>query len=227
MMLVLAANAHAIVWPSQVLTRDCSSKDWVRDPESSIPLEVVKDDHGRIYVRAQVRHFSLWGFLKKDLDAGNQMYQMEPISWWESRKHQSLIKNCTPDDVTIHAYAMPMSQWNAALESFKLGVGAEGLGVNAEADGRAGKEANPATSLPQMVPIPSDYSHWFEIPRVGTGVRSSRKAVVAIVTESNDERDGQRLRYDVEAVALPTMTLNWCVPVAFGVLLSPLTRLCQ
>lgn len=191
----LPANVHAIAWRNQVLTRDCDSDTWARDPESSVPLEIVKDDQGRIYVRAQVRHFSIWSFWKKDdLGEGDQTFKMDSISWRNRRRHRSLIKNDTPDDVTIYAYALRMSQWDVTLKSFGVGVGAQGMEANAQVDGNAHHQINAAALVPQMVPIHSGKSHWFEIPRVGAGVWSSRKAMVAIVTESNDDTDGQRLR---------------------------------
>lgn len=93
---------------------------------------------------------------------------------------------------------MRMSQWSAALESFKVGAGAEGLEASVEFAGGVRKQVNAAALLPQMVAIPSGNSHWLEIPRVGTGFWSSRKAVVAIVTTSDDEEDGRRLRYDID-----------------------------
>lgn len=192
LLLSATCNRVAGTLEEQVLTKGCDSKDWIRDPESSIPLEIVKDAQGRIYVRAQVRHFSRWSFWEKDLDAGDQMYATESISWSNRRRHQSLIKNCTDDDVTIYAFAMRMARWDVAFESFKAGAGAGDAQGTLEVVGSMHKKITAAALLPQMVAIPSGNSHWFEIPRVGT--TSSRKAVVAIVTESNDEKDGQRLR---------------------------------
>ena len=180
----------------QVLTRGCDSDQWVRDPESSKPPEIVKDDQGRIYVRAQVRHFSFWGcFKRKKLDFGPQLYHTQKIPWSQRKMHQSVIKNCTPG-VDIHVYAMQLSQWSAALESVKAGAGAEGIEANFEFGGDVHEEVNPAALIPQMVTIPSGHSHWFEIPRVGAGILSSRKAAVVIVTESSDERDGRRMRME-------------------------------
>lgn len=180
----------------QVLTKNCDSDGWVRDPESSIPLEVVKDDQGRIYVRAQVRHFCSWGCWKrKRLDFGPQLYHTEKIPWPQRKMHQSVIKNNTPG-VDIYVYAMQLSQWSAALESVKAGAGAEGFEANFEFAGDVHEEVNAAALIPQMVTIPSGHSHWFEIPRVGAGVWSSRKAAVVIVTESSDERDGRKMRME-------------------------------
>lgn len=187
---------HSFILRNQVLTRDCDSDAWGRDHESSIPLEVVKDDQGRIYVRAQVRHFCFWSCWKrKKLDFGLQMYYTQTIPWSQRKRHQSVIKNNTPG-VDIHAYAMQLSQWNAALESVKAGAGAEGFEANFEITGDVNQDVSPAAMIPQMVTIPSGHSHWFEIPRVGAGMLSSRKAAVVIVTESSDERDGRRMRME-------------------------------
>eukprot|EP00903_Cladosiphon_okamuranus_P016594 g15307.t1 len=180
----------------EVLTRACDSDTWVRDPESSIPLEVVKGDWGRVYVRARVRHFCFWGCWKrKRLDFGPQLYHTQKIPWSQRKTHRSLIKNNTPG-VDIHVYAMQMSQWSAALESVKAGAGAEGFEANFEITGDVHEEVNPVALIPQMVTIPSGHSHWFEIPRVGGGVWSSRKAAVVIVTETSDEKDGRRMRME-------------------------------
>lgn len=182
--------------PNQVLTKNSDADTWARDPESSIPLEVVKDDQGLIYVRARVRHFSFWGCWKrKRLEFGPQVYHTEKIPWPQRRRHQSVIKNNTPG-VDIHVYAMQLSQWSAALESVKAGAGAEGFNASFEVGGDVHEDVNPAALIPQMVTIPSGYSHWFEIPRVGAGVWSSRKAAVVIVTESSDEKDGRRMRME-------------------------------
>lgn len=182
---------------NQVLTRDCDSNPWVRDPESSKPPEIVKDDRGRVYVRARVRHFSFWGcFKRKKLDFGPQLYHTQKIPWAQRKTHQSVIKDCTPGGVDIHVYAMQLSQWSAALESVKAGAGAEGVEATFEFGGDVHEEVSPAALIPQMVTIPSGHSHWFEIPRVGAGVLSSRKAAVVIVTESSDDRDGRRMRME-------------------------------
>eukprot|EP00752_Nemacystus_decipiens_P012608 g11166.t2 len=178
----------------EVLTRGCDSDSWARDPEYSKPPEIVKDDQGRVYVRVQVRHFSFWSCWKK-IDIGPQIYHTQDIPWPQRRMHQSLIKNKTPG-VDIHVYAMQLSQWSAALESVKAGAGAEGINANFELGGDLHEEVNPAALIPQMVTIPPGYSHWFEIPRVGAGITSSRKAAVVIVTESSDERDGRKMRME-------------------------------
>ncbi|CAM9988318.1 unnamed protein product [Ectocarpus sp. 12 AP-2014] len=101
---------------------------------------------------------------------------------------------------------MRMSQWNAALESVKAGAGVEGFQANFEFTGDVRQNVNPAALVPQMVTIPSGHSHWIEVPRVGAGFRSSRKAVVMIVTEFNDESDGKRMRLEaVEHLRSRTM----------------------
>lgn len=201
-----ADNARTLFeWRKQVLTKNGDSDGWGRDPESSIPLEIVKDDQGNIYVRAQVRHFCFWGFFKNKLDFGPQLYHMQTIPWSQRRRHQSIIKNDTPG-MDIHVYVMRMSQWAAALESVKAGAGQEGFEANFEMAGDLREEVNPAALIPQMVTIPPEHSHWFEIPRVGSGFRSSRRAVVVIVTESIDERDGRKMRMEsVEHLRCGTM----------------------
>eukprot|EP00903_Cladosiphon_okamuranus_P010680 g10097.t1 len=183
----------------EVLTKDCSSKPWVRDPERSIPLEIVKDDLGKIYVRAQVRHFSLWGFFKKkeSLDFGRQGYKDDLIPWHQRRRHRSLIKNDNDGNVNILVYVMRMSQWSAAVESATVGAGVDGFGGSIELSGGVRKQVNPAAGLPQGATIQPGHSHWVEIPRVGTGFWSCRKAVVAIVTtESNGGDGGGRMRLE-------------------------------
>lgn len=156
----------------QVLTEDSNSKGWVRDPESrSVPLEIVKDEQGRIYVRAQVRHFCWWIFCRRDrLDKGKELYKTESIPFMDRRWHQSHVTNSTPHDITIHAFAWRMSQWDAAVESVKAGAGPEGTGVRAEVAGRLQKQVHAPALLPQMVPIPSGHSQWLEISRVGGGL---------------------------------------------------------
>ncbi|CAM9294859.1 unnamed protein product [Ectocarpus sp. 6 AP-2014] len=190
----------------EILFKDSHSEKWVRDPESSIPPEIVQDNQGKVYVRAHVRHFSCWGFFFKPLAIGPQLFQEQTIPWVQSKRHQSLIQNNTPGGVDIHIYAMRMSQWSAALESVKAGVGVEGFQANFEFTGDVRQNVNPAALVPQMVTIPSGHSHWIEVPRVGAGFRSSRKAVVMIVTEFNDENDGKRMRLEtVEHLRSRTM----------------------
>ncbi|CAM9887690.1 unnamed protein product [Ectocarpus fasciculatus] len=191
----------------EILIRDPLSDSWVRDPESSIPLEIVQDPQGNVYVRAHVRHFSCWGLFKTEpLVFGPQQYHTQTIPWAQRRRHQSVIKNNTPGGVDIHIYAMRMSQWSAALESMKAGAGIEGFQANFEFNADVHENVNPAALVPQMVTIPSGHSHWIEVPRVGAGFRSSRKAVVVIVTESNDENAGTRMRMEaVEHLRSKTM----------------------
>ncbi|CAN0204801.1 unnamed protein product [Ectocarpus sp. 4 AP-2014] len=191
----------------EILIKDSRSERWVRDPETSIPLEIVQDNQGKVYVRAHVRHFSCWGLFKtKPLVFGPEQYHTQIIPWAQRRRHQSLIQNNTPGGVDIHIYAMRMSQWSAALKSVKAGAGVEDFQANFEFTGDVRQNVNPAALVPQMVTIPSGHSHWIEVPRVGAGFRSSRKAVVIIVTESNDENDGTRIRMEaVEHLRSKTM----------------------
>eukprot|EP00752_Nemacystus_decipiens_P002384 g2250.t1 len=175
----------------EVVTRDCSSNDWIRDPEDSTPLEIVQDDHGNIYVRAQIRHFCFWRFLKK-LDFGDQCIETVRIPWTQQRRHQSIVKNETAGNVDIQVYAMRVSQWDAVVESATAGVGVEGVGVNIELSGRLSKQVHAAAMLPQMATIKPKKSHWFEIPRVGTGLLNSRKAVMFIVTTEPNSGDGKK-----------------------------------
>ncbi|CAM9258348.1 unnamed protein product [Ectocarpus sp. 4 AP-2014] len=190
----------------EILIKDPHSERWVRDPESSIPPEIVQDNQGKVYVRAHVRHFSCWGFFFKPLAIGPQLFHEQTIPWVQSKRHQSLIQNNTPGGVDIHIYAMRMSQWSAALESVKAGAGVDGFQANFEFTGDVRQNVNPAALVPQMVTIPSGHSHWIEVPRVGAGFLSSRKAVVMIVTESNDENDGKRMRLEaVEHLRSRTM----------------------
>ncbi|CAN0230267.1 unnamed protein product [Ectocarpus fasciculatus] len=93
---------------------------------------------------------------------------------------------------------MRMSQWSAALQSVKAGAGVEAFKWNFGFNGDIHENVNPATLVPQMVTIPPEHCHWIEVPRVGAGVRSSRKTVVFIVTESNDENDGRRMRLEAD-----------------------------
>ncbi|CAM9294783.1 unnamed protein product [Ectocarpus sp. 6 AP-2014] len=191
----------------EILIKDSHSERWVRDPETSIPLEIVQDNQGKVYVRAHVRHFSCWGLFKtKPLVFGPEQYHTQTIPWAQRRRNQSVIKNNTPGGVDIHIYAMRMSQWSAALESVKAGAGIEGFQANFEIAGDVHENVNPAALVPQMVTIPSGHSHWIEVPRVGAGFRSSRKAVVIIVTESNHESNGTRIRMEaVEHLRSKTM----------------------
>lgn len=202
------------VWLEQVLTKDCSSNRWVRDPERSTPLEIVKDEQGKIYVRAQVHHFCRWSLFKKKklLDMGKEEHKQERIPREQRRRHQSVIKNGTDGNVDIHVYAMRMSQWSAAVESAAAGASVEGIaGGNVEFSGSLRKQVNAAALLPQMVTIRPGHSHWFKIPRVGTGLISSRKAVMAIVTTEPDDReqDGQSMRYERDCLAL---SFTLCLP---------------
>lgn len=204
------------VWLEQVLTKDCSSNRWVRDPERSTPLEIVKDEQGKIYVRAQVHHFCRWSLFKKKklLDMGKEEHKQERIPREQRRRHQSVIKNGTDGNVDIHVYAMRMSQWSAAVESAAAGASVEGIaGGNVEFSGSLRKQVNAAALLPQMVTIRPGCSHWFEIPRVGTGLISSRKAVMAIVTT---EPDGQSMRYEHDCLALSFTACLPRSPLAFN-----------
>ncbi|CAB1104964.1 unnamed protein product [Ectocarpus sp. CCAP 1310/34] len=190
----------------EILIKDSRSERWVRDPESSIPLQIVQDNQGKVYVRAHIRHFSRWGLFKtKPLVFGPQLFHEQTIPWMQSKRHQSLIQNNTPG-VDIHIYAMRIAQWSAAVKSVKAGAGAEGFQANFEFTGDVHQNVNPAALVPQMVTIPPGHSHWIEVPRVGAGFRSSRKAVVMIVTELNDENDGKRMRLEaVEHLRSRTM----------------------
>lgn len=182
--------------------------EWVRDPECSIPLEIIKGDQGRIYARAHVRRLSRWSFWKKRLDASDQMYQLEMIPWRQRRRYQSLIKNTTPEDVTIHAYVMRMSQWTATLEFCKAAADAEGVETNVEAAGSMWAQRYVASSASQIVSIPSGCSHWFEIPRVGAGFWPRRKVMAVIFTTvAHHEGGGRELRYDLDVVALSTPSM--------------------
>eukprot|EP00752_Nemacystus_decipiens_P003353 g3101.t1 len=179
----------------EVLTKELDPDIWARDRENSKPPEIIKDEQGRVYVRARVRHFSFWGLWKrKNLDFGPQLYHRQKIPFSQRKMHMSLIKNSTPG-VDIHVFAMRKSQWSA-LKAVKAKAGAEGVEATIEYGTDVHEEVNPAILLPQMVTIPSGHSHWFEIPRVGAGILSSRKVVVVICTEYTDERDGRTMRME-------------------------------
>ena len=199
----IRAIVHPIVRQKQVLTKDCSSNIWVRDPEHSNPLEIVKDIQGKIYVRAQVHHFSCWSLFQKQtpVDLGNQKFKQERIPRMQQKRHQSVIKNDRDGGVTIHVYAMRMSQWSAALESADVEASVASVaGGHVRLGGGVRRQDAAAASMPQMVTIEPGGSHWLEIPRIGTGLWSSRKAVVAIVTAEepvhDDGRGGnEKMRY--------------------------------
>ncbi|CAN0348782.1 unnamed protein product [Ectocarpus fasciculatus] len=201
----------------EILIKDPDSDSWLRDPESSIPLEIVQDNQGNVYVRAHVRHFSLYKlFKRKKLSIAPQQFHKETIPWAQRERHQSVIQNNTPEGVDIHIYAMRMSQWSAALQSVKAGAGVEGFQANFEFNGDIHENVNPATLVPQMVTIPPRHSHWIEVPRVGAGFRSSRKAVVMIVTESHDENDGTRRRLEAAVHLRSDTMLTVTLPVKDG-----------
>lgn len=136
-----------------------------------------------------------------DLDVGDQIYKMDSIPREERNRHDSVIKNGTDAGVTIHVYPMRMSQWAAAVKFFKMLAGTEGLRAS-DYDG-----VSCGAMLPQMTDIRSGCSKWFYIPREGAGVRSRRKAVVAICTVSHDESDVEMLRCDLDVVVAFTIVL--------------------
>lgn len=184
----------------------------MRDPEGSVPLKIVQGDQGRIYVRAEVRHFSGWGLWKKKLDLGSQQFNQETLPWVQRKRHQSVIMNKTPRDVRIHVYVMRLSRWRAAVKSLNAGVGVEEVQARFGFTGNLHQDIDPAAKVPQMATIPPGQSHYVEIPRVGAGIRSSRKAAVAIVTDSNDEKDGRKMRMEamvhLRSKTLLTVTLQ-------------------
>ncbi|CAN0402181.1 unnamed protein product [Pylaiella littoralis] len=165
----------------EVLTKKCGSNLWIRDPEGSAPLKIVKDNQGQIYVRAEIRHFSSWGLFKK-IDLAPEEFAQHKLPWMQRRTHQSVIVNRTPRDVHIYAYVVPLSQWNASVKSVHTGVGVSEIQTSFDFSGDVHQEVHPQAKIPQMARISSGRSHSFEVPRVGAGVRSSRKAVVAIAT---------------------------------------------
>ncbi|CAM9496122.1 unnamed protein product, partial [Hapterophycus canaliculatus] len=201
----------------EILTKDRRSKRWVRDPEGAIPLQIVKDDQGQTYVRAHIQHFSIWGLWKQqELDLGPQVYRETKLPWTQRRKHQSVIKNITSNDISIHVYAMRMSQWEAALESVKAGGGVEGFQAEFELAGGVQKNFHAIAKIPQMMTIPSGNSQWLEIPRVGTGLWSSRKAAVVIVTEENAETGGRVMRMEAVVHLRSEMLLEVNLPIKNG-----------
>ncbi len=184
---------------NQVLVKQCDSDHWVRDPECSIPLRVVKDDKGNIYVRAQVRHFTIFGFFMKS-DPIKFPYLEEKLPWGHRRGHSSIVTNNT-DGVPIHVYAMRMSQWKVAMKAVEGGAGVKGVEAHFHLDGTAHKEEHAAAKVPQMVTLAGDgSSHRLEVSRVGTGLRHRRKVVVVIATESTETDENGRRKVRVEAM---------------------------
>lgn len=189
---------------TQVLTRDCRSKAWVRDPERSTPLKIVKDGRGRVYVRAEIWHFSIWGLGKK-INIYPEEFLQQKLPWVQRQRHRSVITNKTPHNVGIYVYVMRWSQWTTSVNHLHAGVGVGKIEASFDFSGAIHEDINPAAKFPQMAPIKSKGSHWVDIPRVGAGIRSSRKAVVAIFTCSKDGNDVTKIRLEA-IVHLPSRT---------------------
>ncbi|CAN0402154.1 unnamed protein product [Pylaiella littoralis] len=179
----------------EVLTKECGSNSWIRDPEGSAPLKIVKDNQGQIYVRAEIRHFSSWGLFEK-LDLAPEEFAQQKLPWKQRRTHQSVIVNMTPRGVHIYAYVVPLSRWNFAVESVHTGAGVREVEASFDFSGDFHREVHPQAKVPQMARISSERSHFFEIPRVGAGVRSRRRAVVAIATCFDGEKGAPKMRLE-------------------------------
>lgn len=197
----------------EVLTRDCGSKRWVRDPENSIPLIVIQEEGGRIFVRAQVRHFSVSTLWKdeKEVDLGFQRYPIKAIPHRQRQGNKSVVKNET-DGVDIKVYVWRCAQWNAAVEAVKLGGGVNEVQASMEFVGNVRKEKTSAARLPQGTTIRPGESHFVEIPHAGS-IFSPRKATVSIVTESHTDEDGYSTRLETQLMLRARMMLTVTLPV--------------
>lgn len=194
--------------------RDCGSKRWIRDPASSLPLIVIQDEHGKIFVRAQVRHFSsraLWKGDEEELNLGFQRYRVQDIPPRQRRGHKSVIKNETTG-VAIKVFAWRCAQWNAAIESVTMGGGVKEVEANLEVAGNLSKTITCAARLPQGATILPGESQFIEVPHAGS-VLSPRKVAVSIVTKSYTDEDGYSTRMEAQLFLRHRKMLTVTLPV--------------
>lgn len=159
---------------------------------------------GRIYVRAEIWHFSIWGLGKK-INIYPEEFMQQTLPWVQRKRHRSVITNETPHNVRIYVYVMRSSQWTTSVDSLHAGIGVGEVQARLDFSGDIHEDINPAAKFPQMAPIKSKGSHWVDIPREGAGIRSSRKAVVAIFTSFKDGNDVTKIRLEA-LVHLPSKT---------------------